>query len=122
MSELTGKRILLGITGGIAAYKAAELVRLLCKAGAEVQVVMTEAAGEFITPMTLQALSGRPVRQGLFDQAHEAAMGHIELAAPVSNECRCVGDLVAGAEVQVAGGLCGPSTDGVGVGVGVEDS
>lgn len=80
MSELTGRRILLGITGGIAAYKASELVRLLCKAGAEVQVVMTEAAGEFITPMTLQALSGRPVRQGLFDPAHEAAMGHIELA------------------------------------------
>lgn len=80
MSELTGKRILLGITGGIAAYKAAELVRLLCQAGAEVQVVMTGAAGEFITPMTLQALSGRPVRQGLFDPAHEAAMGHIELA------------------------------------------
>ncbi len=80
MPKLTGKRILLGITGGIAAYKAAELVRLLCKAGADVQVVMTEAAGRFITPMTLQALSGRPVRQGLFDPAYEAAMSHIELA------------------------------------------
>ncbi len=80
MSELIGKRLLLGVTGGIAAYKSAELVRLLLKAGAEVQVVMTAAAAQFITPLTLQALSGRPVRQELFDSAHEAAMGHIELA------------------------------------------
>ncbi|MES9885545.1 MAG: flavoprotein, partial [Candidatus Sedimenticola sp. 6PFRAG1] len=80
MSELIGKRILLGVTGGIAAYKSAELVRLLIRAGAEVQVVMTPAAGHFITPMTLQALSGHPVRESLFDEAHEAAMGHIELA------------------------------------------
>ncbi|MCG8429056.1 MAG: bifunctional phosphopantothenoylcysteine decarboxylase/phosphopantothenate--cysteine ligase CoaBC [Chromatiales bacterium] len=80
MSRLDGKRILVGVTGGIAAYKSAELVRLLGKQGAEVRVVMTAAAGEFITPMTLQALSGYPVRQSLFDQAHEAAMGHIELA------------------------------------------
>ncbi len=80
MTKLNGKRILLGVTGGIAAYKAAELVRLLKKGGAEVQVVMTRAAKEFITPMTLQALSGNPVRQGLFDPGHEAAMGHIELA------------------------------------------
>jgi phosphopantothenoylcysteine decarboxylase/phosphopantothenate--cysteine ligase len=77
---LAGRHILLGITGGIAAYKAAELVRGLKKAGAEVRVVMTRAASEFVTPMTLQALSGNPVRQGLFDPAHEAAMGHIELA------------------------------------------
>jgi phosphopantothenoylcysteine decarboxylase/phosphopantothenate--cysteine ligase len=77
---LAGRRILLGVTGGIAAYKGAELVRGLKKAGAEVRVVMTRAAGEFVTPMTLQALSGNPVRQGLFDPAHEAAMGHIELA------------------------------------------
>jgi len=77
---LAGRYILLGVTGGIAAYKAAELVRGLKKAGAEVRVVMTRAAGEFVTPMTLQALSGNPVRQSLFDPAHEAAMGHIELA------------------------------------------
>jgi len=77
---LAGRHILLGVTGGIAAYKAAELVRGLKKAGAEVRVVMTRAAGEFVTPMTLQALSGNPVRQALFDPAHEAAMGHIELA------------------------------------------
>jgi phosphopantothenoylcysteine decarboxylase/phosphopantothenate--cysteine ligase len=80
MSELNGKRVLLGLTGGIAAYKSAELVRLLRGAGAEVQVVMTRGATEFITPLTLQALSGRPVRLELFDEAAEAAMGHIELA------------------------------------------
>jgi phosphopantothenoylcysteine decarboxylase/phosphopantothenate--cysteine ligase len=80
MTKLNGKRVLLGITGGIAAYKAAELVRLLRGAEAEVQVVMTPAAANFITPMTLQALSGRPVRLELFDPEHEAAMGHIELA------------------------------------------
>ena len=80
MSALSGRRVLLGVTGGIAAYKAAELVRLLRGDGAEVQVVMTHAAAEFITPMTLQALSGRPVREALFDVQHEAAMGHIELA------------------------------------------
>lgn len=79
-SQLTGKRVLLGVTGGIAAYKSAELVRLLRKAGAEVRVVMTSGAAQFITPMTFQALSGNPVRQQLFDPAHEAAMGHIELA------------------------------------------
>ena len=74
------QRILLGVTGGIAAYKSAELVRRLRDAGAEVQVVMTDAATAFITPMTLQALSGRPVRSGLMDPQAEAAMGHIELA------------------------------------------
>lgn len=78
--RLSGRRILLGISGGIAAYKSAEIVRGLRGAGAEVRVVMTRAAGEFITPMTLQALSGNPVRQALFDPQHEAAMGHIELA------------------------------------------
>ena len=80
MSQLSGKRILIGVTGGIAAYKAAELVRLLTKHGGEVRVVMTEAAQAFVSPMTFQALSGAPVRSALFDAAHEAAMGHIELA------------------------------------------
>lgn len=73
-------RILLGVTGGIAAYKAAELVRRLKERGAEVQVVMTEGACRFVTPLTFQALSGRPVRTTLWDEAAEAAMGHIELA------------------------------------------
>ncbi|MCB1856671.1 MAG: bifunctional phosphopantothenoylcysteine decarboxylase/phosphopantothenate--cysteine ligase CoaBC [Gammaproteobacteria bacterium] len=80
MAGVRGKKVLLGITGGVAAYKSAVLTRLLVKSGAEVQVVMTAAAAEFITPTTLQALSGRLVRQSLFDPAHEAAMGHIELA------------------------------------------
>ncbi len=80
MKQLSGKRVLLGVCGSIAAYKSAELVRDLRDAGAEVRVVMTEAATEFITPLTLQALSGHPVRTGLVDTAAEAAMGHIELA------------------------------------------
>jgi phosphopantothenoylcysteine decarboxylase/phosphopantothenate--cysteine ligase len=75
-----GKHILLGVTGGIAAYKSADLVRRLRERGAEVQVVMTDGAREFVTPMTFQALSGRPVRTDLWDPAAEASMGHIELA------------------------------------------
>lgn len=80
MNYLTGKHILLGVTGGIAAYKSAELVRQLRLSGAVVRVVMTAAATEFITPLTLQALSGNPVHTDLLDTAAEAAMGHIELA------------------------------------------
>ncbi|MFN2338023.1 MAG: bifunctional phosphopantothenoylcysteine decarboxylase/phosphopantothenate--cysteine ligase CoaBC [Gammaproteobacteria bacterium] len=80
MNCLTSKRILLGITGGVAAYKAAELVRRLRERGAEVRVVMTEAAQAFITPLTLQALSGQRVHTDLLDADAEAAMGHIELA------------------------------------------
>jgi phosphopantothenoylcysteine decarboxylase/phosphopantothenate--cysteine ligase len=78
--RLLNRRLLLGVTGGIAAYKAAELARLLVKSGAEVQVVMTPAATRFVTPLTFEALTGRRVRDELFDSAHEAAMGHIELA------------------------------------------
>lgn len=80
MQPLFGRRVLLGISAGIAAYKAAELARLLVKDGAEVRVVMTRSASEFIGPMTLQAITGHPVRDALFDPQHEAAMGHIELA------------------------------------------
>lgn len=80
MQRLTNKRILLGITGGIAAYKTAELVRALVTNGAEVRVVMTAGAKEFITPLTLQALSGHPVHHSLLDPEAEAGMGHIELA------------------------------------------
>ncbi|MBV2131889.1 bifunctional phosphopantothenoylcysteine decarboxylase/phosphopantothenate--cysteine ligase CoaBC [Pseudomonas sp. MAP12] len=80
MQRLQRKRIVLGIGGGIAAYKSAELVRRLRDQGAEVRVVMTRAAREFITPLTLQALSGHPVFHDLLDPAAEAAMGHIELA------------------------------------------
>src|SRR5712671_7794784 len=77
---MQGKRILLGVTGGIAAYKSPDLVRRLREQGAEVQVVMTAAAREFVTATTFQAVSGRPVRTDLWDAAAEAAMGHIELA------------------------------------------
>ena len=80
MQTLAGKKILLGISGGIAAYKCAELTRRLIERGAEVQVVMTNAAKEFITPLTMQAVSGRPVSDSLLDPAAEASMGHIELA------------------------------------------
>jgi phosphopantothenoylcysteine decarboxylase/phosphopantothenate--cysteine ligase len=80
MSSLTNKRILLGVTGGIAAYKSADLVRRLQAAGAEVRVVMTAAAQEFVTPLTMQALSGNPVHTTLLDPAAEAGMGHIQLA------------------------------------------
>ncbi|GKW50247.1 bifunctional phosphopantothenoylcysteine decarboxylase/phosphopantothenate--cysteine ligase CoaBC [Halomonas sp. NCCP-2165] len=79
-TPLAGRRVLLGISAGIAAYKSAHLARLLKKAGAEVRVVMTEGAQAFITPLTLQALTGEPVRTSLLDPEAEAGMGHIELA------------------------------------------
>lgn len=92
---IQGKRIVLGITGGIAAYKAPEFVRQLTAAGADVQVVMSRSASRFVTPTTLQAVSGRPVRDDLWDSDAEAAMGHIELArwadcivvAPATAQC-----------------------------------
>src|SRR6476659_108024 len=77
---LTGKRILLGLTGGIAAYKAAELARRLVKGGADVRVAMTEAATRFITPVTLQALTGQPVWSDLWDARVPDNMAHIELS------------------------------------------
>lgn len=78
--SLTNKNVLLGIGGGIAAYKSADLVRRLKERGFDVRVVMSQSAMEFITPLTLQALSGHPVSSSLLDPAAEAAMGHIELA------------------------------------------
>jgi phosphopantothenoylcysteine decarboxylase/phosphopantothenate--cysteine ligase len=80
VSALPGYKILLGVSGGIAAYKACDLVRRLREAGAEVRVVMTAGARQFVAPLTFQALSGHPVRAELWDPAAEAAMGHIELA------------------------------------------
>ncbi len=79
-SAVAGKRILLGVCGGIAAYKAAELVRELCRRGARVQVVMTAAAQEFVRPLTFQTLSGQPVATELFDLTQESQIGHIHLA------------------------------------------
>lgn len=80
MGTLVNKRLLLGVSGGIAAYKSAELARRLRDAGAELRVVMTAGATEFITPLTMQAVSGHPVHQQLLDAGAEAGMGHIELA------------------------------------------
>ena len=77
---MQGKRVLLGVTGGIAAYKSPDLVRRLREQGAEVQVVLTAGAREFVTPMTFQAVSGREVRSDLWDPEAEKAMSHIELA------------------------------------------
>ena len=95
MSLTQSRRILLGVTGGIAAYKSPDLVRRLMERDAEVQVVMSRGAQHFVTPLTFQAVSGRPVRTDLWDEAAEAAMGHIELArwadeiviAPATAEC-----------------------------------
>ncbi|MFU8894946.1 MAG: bifunctional phosphopantothenoylcysteine decarboxylase/phosphopantothenate--cysteine ligase CoaBC [Gammaproteobacteria bacterium] len=80
MPSLSGKHVLLGVTGGIAAYKSPDLVRRLREQGAEVRVVMTSSAARFVTPLTFQAVSGHPVRGGLWDESAEAAMSHIELA------------------------------------------
>ncbi len=112
MHRLTNRQILLGVTGGIAAYKSAELIRLLKKAGADVRVVMTAGGQAFITPLTLQALSGNPVHTDLLDPAAEAAMGHIELArwadlvliAPATADC--LSKLAHGAADDLLSTLC----------------
>lgn len=80
MSENRARRVLLGVSGGIAAYKSVELVRRLIERGFEVKVVMTQGATRFVTPLTFQAVSGHPVRHALWDAAEEAGMGHIALA------------------------------------------
>lgn len=80
MDYLAGKQILLAITGGIAAYKSAELIRLFRKNGADVRVIMTDSATEFVTPLTVQTLSGHPVHRHLVDEESEQTLGHIELA------------------------------------------
>jgi phosphopantothenoylcysteine decarboxylase/phosphopantothenate--cysteine ligase len=111
-TSLAGKKILLGVSGSIAAYKAADLVRLCVKAGAEVKVVMTQAASEFITPLTMQTLSGSPVAMTLLDADEEAAMGHIKLArwadwiliAPAS--ANTIARLVQGKAEDLLSALC----------------
>ena len=100
---LTGRKLLLGLTGGVAAYKAAELTRLFVKRGADVRVVMTEAATRFITPMTLQALSGQPVWSDLWDPRVADAMGHIELSR--DRELIVVAPASADFIAKLAGGL-----------------
>ena len=112
MTILSGQHILVGITGGIAAYKTVELVRRLRNQQAQVQVVMTQAAESFITPLTLQAVSGRPVRSSLLDPKAESGMGHIEMArwadlvvvAPASADF--LARLAAGAANDLLSTLC----------------
>ena len=111
MAHLFNRRILLAVCGGIAAYKSAELVRRLQDLGAEVRVLMTRGAQEFITPLTLQALSGHPVHHSLLDEEAERAMGHIELArwadllliAPATADC--LARLVAGRADDLLGAV-----------------
>ena len=98
-------RVLLGVTGGIAAYKSPDLVRRLIERGADVQVVMTEAAQRFVSPMSFQAVSGRPARSDLWDETAEAAMGHIELA----RWAQLV--LIAPASADIIARLAGGSAD-----------
>ncbi|HKN03350.1 MAG TPA: bifunctional phosphopantothenoylcysteine decarboxylase/phosphopantothenate--cysteine ligase CoaBC [Buttiauxella sp.] len=104
---LSGKKIVLGVSGGIAAYKTPELVRRLRERGAEVRVVMTEAAKAFITPLSLQAVSGYPVSDSLLDPAAEAAMGHIELGkwADLVILAPATADLIARITVGMANDL-----------------
>ena len=104
MTELKGKRIVLGLSGGIAAYKAAELTRLLTQAGVQVQVVMTAAACRFITPVTLQALSGRPVHTDLWDASVSNNMAHIELSR--GSDAIVVAPASADFLAKLAQGLC----------------
>lgn len=112
MQRLQNKRVLLGVTGSIAAYKAGEIIRRLRDAGAEVRVTMTQGATEFVTPLTFQALSGNPVHQYLLDNDAEAAMGHIELArwadviliAPASADF--INRLEQGRTSDLLGALC----------------
>ncbi|EPT9250222.1 bifunctional phosphopantothenoylcysteine decarboxylase/phosphopantothenate--cysteine ligase CoaBC [Photobacterium damselae] len=107
MQTLAGKKILLGISGGIAAYKCAELTRRLIERGAQVQVVMTKAAKEFITPLTMQAVSGNPVSDSLLNPAAEASMGHIELAkwADIVLLAPATADLIARVSVGMGNDL-----------------
>ena len=104
MGMLTGKRILLAVSGGIAAYRAAELARLLIKQGAQVRCVMTHGACEFITPLTMEALTGERVHSELFDLTSEREMGHIKLArwADVLVVAPATADMIA----RFAHGIC----------------
>ena len=110
--QLGVKRIIVGVSGGVAAYKSPDIVRRLREAGAEVQVVMTASAQRFVTPLTFQAVSGRPVRSELWDRAAEHAMGHIELGrwaelvlvAPATADF--IAHLAHGLAVDLLGTLC----------------
>ena len=102
--SLDGKRVVLGISGGIAAYKCCELTRLLVKAGAEVEVILTKAGREFVTPLTLQTLSKNPVHLDMFSLIEEAKVGHISLADRA--DIVCVAPATADVIAKVACGIC----------------
>jgi phosphopantothenoylcysteine decarboxylase / phosphopantothenate---cysteine ligase len=112
VSSLNGKKVVIGVTGSIAAYKAADLIRRLKDYGAEVRVMMTTGAAEFITPLTLQTLSGHPVAMTLLDADEESAMGHIALArwadwiliAPATADC--LSRLVSGRADDILAAVC----------------
>ncbi|WP_330110785.1 bifunctional phosphopantothenoylcysteine decarboxylase/phosphopantothenate--cysteine ligase CoaBC [Methylophaga thalassica] len=112
VSSINGKKIVIGVTGSIAAYKAADLIRRLKDYGAEVRVMMTTGAAEFITPLTLQTLSGHPVAMTLLDADEESAMGHIALArwadwiliAPATADC--LSRLVSGRADDILAAVC----------------
>jgi phosphopantothenoylcysteine decarboxylase/phosphopantothenate--cysteine ligase len=107
MSSLKGRRILVGISGGIAAYKSANLVSLLRKEGAEVQVVMTKNACEFITPLTLATLSGRPVYTELFPKDGETARWEIDhIALADFAEIALIAPATANVIAKIAAGIC----------------
>jgi phosphopantothenoylcysteine decarboxylase/phosphopantothenate--cysteine ligase len=101
--SVKGKTIVLGITGGIAAYKSCELVRLLVQAGATVRVILTRAGAEFVTPLTLQTLSGNPVARHTFDLTEESEIGHIRLAD--SADALVIAPATANVIAKLAGGL-----------------
>jgi phosphopantothenoylcysteine decarboxylase/phosphopantothenate--cysteine ligase len=105
MSALDGKKVLLGVTGGIAAYKTPDLVRRLREHGAEVRVVMTRSAEKLVAPAVFQAVSGQPVRRDLWDEQAEAAMGHIELARWA--DLVVIAPATAHVMAQLAAGLAG---------------
>jgi phosphopantothenoylcysteine synthetase/decarboxylase len=103
MSQLVGKRITLGVTGSIAAYKAADLTSQLIKYGAEVQIVMTKSAAQFITPMTLQIMSRRPVAIDMWEEGRNSIPGHIEIAD--SSDLLLVAPLTANTMAEFVHGL-----------------
>jgi len=102
--QIKGKKIVVGVTGGIASYKTCEIVRLLTTGGAEVHVVMTKGATQFVTPMTFQALSGNKVRSEIFDLNDESEMNHIQLADTA--DLVVIAPATANFLAEIAGGIC----------------
>src|SRR3954470_14253788 len=104
MDKVLTRRVLLGVTGGVAAYKVAELARLLMRNNVDVRVAMTDAATKFVTPVTFQALTGKPVVTDLWDASFENNMAHIELSRGV--DAIVVAPATADFVAKVANGIC----------------